>query len=107
MPREYPPAVLVHSENCEDVINLRRHGEILIPMATPDIARAHPNGRMHSCYHFTLQARGVVQTMTYPPHAYEPSTVSYPDAARPLCVICMSTHGTLDALILPPGARSR
>lgn len=77
MPREYPPAVLVHTDTCEDVINLRRRGEVLIPMATPDIARAYPNGRMHSCYHFTLQARGVVQTMTYPPHAYEPSSVIY------------------------------
>ncbi|MDT5032724.1 MAG: hypothetical protein QOC94_2895 [Actinoplanes sp.] len=107
MPREYPPAVLVHAESCEDVINLRRHREILIPMATPAIARAYPNGRMHSCYHFSLQARGVVQTLTYHPHAHEPSTVIYPDAARPLCTVCMGTHGTLDVLILPPGARSR
>ena len=105
--RDYPPAVLVHSEDCEDVISLRRHGEILIPMATADIARAYPNGRMHSCYHFSLQARGVVQTMTYPPHAYEPSSVVYPDADRPLCAVCMGTHGTLDVLILPPGARSQ
>jgi hypothetical protein len=107
MPREYPPAVLVHSESCEDVINLRRHGEILIPMATPEIAHAYPNGRMHSCYHFSLQARGVVQPMTYPPHAHEPSTVIYPDAARPLCTVCMGTHGTLDALVFPPRARRR
>jgi hypothetical protein len=104
MPREYPPAVLVHSENCEDVINLRLHGESLIPMATADIARAYPNGRMHNCYHFSLHARGVVQTMTYPPHAYEPSTVMYPDTARALCEVCMGTHGVLDALILPPEA---
>ncbi len=107
MPREYPPAVLVHAETCEDVLNLQRYGEILIPMATPEIARAYPNGRMHRCYHFTLQARAVVQTMTYPPHAYEPSTVVYPDAARALCVVCMGTHGGLDTLILPPGAQSR
>jgi hypothetical protein len=40
-------------------------------------------------------------------HADEPSTVTYPDAARPLCAVCMGTHGTLDALILPSGARSR
>jgi hypothetical protein len=74
MPREYPPAVLVHAENCEDVINLRRHGQILIPMATPDIARTYPNGRMHTCYHFSLQARGVVQTMTTrPPRWYLPT----------------------------------
>jgi hypothetical protein len=107
MPREYPPAVLVHAEDCEDVIGLRRAGEALIPMVTPEIARAYPNGRMHSCYHFTLQTRGVVQTMTYPPHAYDPSTVTHPDAARPMCTVCMGTHGTLDTLILPPGARSR
>lgn len=107
MPREYPPAVLVHSEDCDDVISLRRRGEILPPMVTPDIARTYPNGRMHNCYHFSVQARGVVQTMTYPPHEYEPSTVSYPDAARALCALCMGTHGTLDALILPPGARGQ
>jgi len=107
MPREYPPAVLVHADTCEDVLNLRRRGEVLIPMATPDIARAYPNGRMHSCYHFTLQARGVVQTMTYPPHAYEPSSVVYPDATRALCELCMGTHGALDTLTLPPGAQSR
>lgn len=107
MPREYPPAVLVHSDSCDDVIGLRRHGESLIPLPTPDIARTYPNGRMHSCYHFSLQARGVVQTMTYPPHAYEPSTVIYADASRALCEVCMGTHGTLDALVLPPGARDR
>ncbi len=49
MPREYPPAVLVHSDSCDDVISLRRHGESLIPLPTPDIARTYPNGRMHSC----------------------------------------------------------
>ena len=107
MPREYPPAVLVHAEHCEDVISLRRAGEMWIPTVTAEIARAYPNGRMHSCYHFTLQARGVVQTMTYPPHGYEPSTVTYPDAVRPLCQVCMGTHGALDVLILPPGARGR
>ncbi len=107
MSREFPPAVLVHAQDCQDVTSLLRHGEVLIPMATSDIARAYPNGRMHNCYHFTLQARGVVQTMTYTPHAYEPSTVTYPEAVRALCRVCMGTHGTLDALILPPGAQSQ
>ena len=74
--------MLAHAERCEGVLNLRRHGEVLISMATPDAALAHPIGRMHSYYHFTLQARGVVRTMTYPPHG-------------------------LDALDLPPGARGR
>jgi len=103
--REYPPAVLVHSESCPDVADLRAHGAALIPMVTPVIARAYPNGRMHSCYHFTLQARGVIETMQYPPHEYEESTVVYEDAPRPLCTVCMGTHGTLDRLILPPGVR--
>jgi hypothetical protein len=103
--REYPPAVLVHSESCPDVASLRAHGVALIPMVTPAIARAYPNGRMHSCYHFTLQARGVVETVQYPPHAYEESTVVYDDAPRPLCAVCMGTHGSLDRLILPPGVR--
>ena len=103
--REYPPAVLVHSESCADVTNLRARGEILPSMATQDIARAYPNGRMHNCYHFTLQARGVVQTMQYPPHPYEESSVAYADATMPLCSVCMGTHGSLDRLILPPGVR--
>lgn len=103
--REYPPAVLVHSEPCPDVATLRAHGAALIPMVTPAIARAYPNARMHSCYHFTLQARGVVETVQYPPHAYEESTVVYDDATRPLCAVCMGTHGALDRLVLPPGVR--
>jgi len=74
-------------------------------MATPNIARAYPNGRMHHCYHFTLQARGLVETLRYPPHPYEESTVVYDDATRPLCAVCRGTHGALDRLILPPGVQ--
>lgn len=103
--REYPPAVLVHSDSCPDVLSLQARGVVLIPMATPAIARAYPNGRMHSCFHFTLQARGVVETVHYQPHAYEESTVVYEDATMPLCTVCMGTHGALDRLILPPGVR--
>jgi hypothetical protein len=103
--RDYPPAVLVHSESCPDVATLRTSGVALIPMATPAIARAYPNGRMHNCYHFTLQARGVVETVHYPPHQYEQSTVVYDDATMPLCAVCMGTHGVLDRLSLPPGTR--
>lgn len=103
--RDYPPAVRVHSESCPDVASLRASGAVLIPMVTSAIARAYPNGRMHNCYHFTLQARGVVETAQYPPHEYEESTVVYEDAARPLCTVCKGTHGALDRLILPPGVR--
>lgn len=103
--REYPPAVLVHAESCPDVASLRASGAVLLLMVTPSIARAYPNGRMHSCFHFTLQARGVVESVQYPPHAYEASTVTYPDASMPLCTVCMGTHGVLDHLILPPGLR--
>ena len=107
MSREYPPAVLVHQENCSDVITARERGEVFIPMVTRDIAVAYPNGRMHSCYHFRLFATGVVQPMTYPPHEYKPSSVTYPDAVKALCEVCMGTHGTLDALSLPPGVHGR
>ena len=107
MGREYPPAVLVHQENCSDVMSARKAGEVFITMATRDIAKAYPNGRMHSCYHFGLFASGVVQPMSYPPHEYKPSTVTYPDAMRALCEVCMGTHGALDALILPPGVQGR
>lgn len=103
---EYPPAVLVHAESCPDVATLRRRGVTLIPMITPAIARTYPNGRMHNCFHFTLQNRGVVETVQYPPHPYEESTVVYDDATMPLCAVCMGTHGVLDRLILPPGVRS-
>ncbi len=103
--REYPPAVLVHSESCPDAATLRGHGVTLTPMITPAIARAYPNGRMHNCYHFTLQVRGVVETVNYPPHQYEESTVVYEDATMPLCAVCMGTHGVLDRLVLPPGVR--
>ena len=104
--REYPPAVLVHSESCPDVVTLRGSGVTLIPMITPAIAHAYPNGRMHNCYHFTLQSRGVVETVLYPHHPYEESTVVYDEATMPLCSVCMGTHGVLDRLILPPGVRS-
>lgn len=97
--RDYPPAVLVHVPACPDA------PRGLITQRTPEIARTHPNGRMHHCYHFSVQARGVVETMVYPPHAYEQSTVTYPDATRPMCAVCGGTHGTLDALTLPDGAR--
>jgi len=103
--REYPPAVLVHSESCPDVATPRTHVAALIAMETPAIARAYPNARMHSCYHFTLQARGVVESVQYPLHEYEESTVVYADAPRALCTVCMGTHGSLDRLILPPGVR--
>ncbi|GIE89408.1 hypothetical protein SAMN06264365_111161 [Actinoplanes regularis] len=103
--REYSPAVLVHSESCPDAISLRARGVGLIPMATPAIAQAYPNGRMHNCFHFTLQARGLVETVQYPPHAYEESSVIYPNASMPLCAVCMGTHSALDRLILPPGVR--
>ncbi|MFC3992295.1 hypothetical protein [Actinoplanes siamensis] len=75
-------------------------------MITPAIARTYPHGRMHNCFHFMLQNRGVVEVVQYPPHPYEESTVVYDDAAMPLCAVCMGTHGVLDHLILPPGVRS-
>ncbi len=105
--REYPPAVLVHQEKCADVITAQGRGEDFIPIETSQIARQYPNGRMHSCYHFSLFPRGVVQPMTYPPHEYKPSSVRYDDAARALCELCMGTHGTLDALELPPGVQGQ
>jgi hypothetical protein len=100
--REYPPAVVVHAPGCADI-----RGRILPTLPTPEIARHYPNGRMHSCYHFTLQPTGVVESIEYAPHAYEQSTVRYPDAPRPCCTVCGGTHGTLDALILPPGAETQ
>jgi hypothetical protein len=95
---EYPPAVLVHRPDCPDVAGL-----LLSRLPTAEIARQHPNGRMHGCYHFHQNSIGVVEVVQYPPHAYEPSTVVYPDAAlaRALCRLCGGTHGVLDQLILP------
>ena len=36
-----------------------------------------------------------------------PTRVTYPDATRPMCTVCMGTHGVLDTLILPPGVDPR
>jgi hypothetical protein len=103
--REYPLAVLVHSELCADVATLRQHGVTLIPMSTTAIAHTYPNGTMHNCYHVRLQTRGVVETVQCPPHQYEESTVARDDATMPLCAVCMGTHGVLDRLVMPPGIR--
>jgi hypothetical protein len=94
--REYPPAVLVHRPDCSDVAGL-----LLLRLPTAEIARQHPNGRMHDCYHFHQNSVGVVEVVQYPPHAYEPSTMVYADAVRALCGFCGGTHGVLDQLILP------
>lgn len=101
--REYPPAVQVHTQSCPDVISARDRGEVFMPMGTRDIATTYPNGRMHSCHHFSPFPQGVVQPMIYPPHAYEASSVIHSDATRALCSVCMGTHATIDALLLPPG----
>lgn len=98
--REYPPAVIVHRPDCPDI-----QGLLLPRLATTEVARRHPNGRQHHCYHFHQNSIGVVEQVEYPPHPYEESTVTYPDATRRLCGFCGGTHGVLDALALPPGAR--
>lgn len=99
--RDYPPAVLVHRPDCLDV-----RGRLLPQLPTPEIARLHPNGKPHNCYHFHQNSIGIVEPVEYPAHPYEESTVTYSDATRPLCGYCGGTHGVLDALELPPDART-
>ena len=98
--REYPPAVIVHRPDCQDL-----QGRQLPRLTTPEIARQHPNGKPHRCYHFHQNSVGVVEQVEYPPHSYEESSVMYADATKPLCGFCGSTHGVLDVLILPVNAR--
>ncbi|GIF01114.1 hypothetical protein [Paractinoplanes rishiriensis] len=97
--REYPPAVVVHRPDCAEL-----QGRLLSQLATAEIARQYPNGKPHHCYHMHHDAVGVVEPVEYPAHPYEESTVTYPDASRPMCRVCGGTHGVLDALVLPPGA---
>ena len=99
--REYPPAVLVHRPDCPDV-----SGRRLPRLPTTEIAWQYPNGRMHICYHFHQNSIGVLEVVQYPAHEYEPSTVIYADATQALCGYCGGTHGVLDQLILPAGARA-
>ncbi len=100
MARDYPPAVLVHRPDCADVA-----GRGLIPQPTRALAREHPNGRQHRCFHFHQNSVGVAEPVEYPAHEYRPGAVTQPDATRAGCSYCGSTHGVLDALILPAGAR--
>ena len=99
--RDYPPAVIVHRPDCPDA-----RGRLWPRLATADIARRYPNGKQHHCYHFHQNSIGVVEQVEYPPHTYEKSTVTYPDAARAMCGYCGGTHGVLDALQLSPDARA-
>lgn len=98
--REYPPAVIVHRPDCLDV-----RGRSLTQLTTAELARLHPNGRRHDCFQFHQNSIGVAEEVHYPPHGYEPSEQTYPDAVRACCRRCGSTHGAIDALVLPPGAR--
>jgi len=92
--REYPPAVLVHSEPCPDAATLRGHGVTLTPMITPAIARAYPNGRMHNCYHFTLQGRGVVESdQSGVPIAKIADQLGHTDPAITACLPGPRPHG--------------
>lgn len=99
--RDYPPAVIVHRPDCPDIVGRR-----LARQATAVIAHQHPNGKPHRCYHFHQNSVGVVEVVEYAAHAYEESTIDYPDATRRMCGFCGGTHGVLDALVLPPGART-
>jgi hypothetical protein len=107
MPREYPPAVLVHAESCEDMFNLRRQGGGKDPDGYPGPGprlsqRPEAHCNPSACRREESSRRWSTRRLRF-----EPSTVLYPDAARALAAVRMGTHGTLDILILPPGAQSR
>ncbi|MEU4244251.1 hypothetical protein [Actinoplanes sp. NPDC026619] len=99
--RDLPPAVIVHRPDCLDV-----HDRLLRQLPTAEIARLYPNGRRHDCFQFHQNSVGVVEEVHYLPHEYEESEETAPDAVRLLCRRCGGTHGVLDALVLPPGART-
>ncbi|GIM94403.1 hypothetical protein [Paractinoplanes toevensis] len=98
--REYPPAPIVHHPRCTHVRDRQ------FPLAaTLDIALEHPNGRRHDGFQPHQHSVGVVEQVQYLPHEYAESDQTFPDAVRPMCLHCGGTHGVLDALVLPPGAR--
>jgi hypothetical protein len=86
--RDYPPAPQIHRLDCASIT-----AGSLPELSTPEIARRYPNGKPHHCYDFHANASGAVEPVFYPQHDYEPSTIRYDDARRPLCRTCRGTHG--------------
>jgi hypothetical protein len=96
--RDYPPAVRVHGIDCPEI-----KGLLLPRLAMTEIVQQYPNGTPHLVCLSGGDRVGVIEAVKYPDHAYKESSVSPPDATRPLCDYCKGTHGVLDQLILPPG----
>jgi len=86
--RDYPPAPLIHRPDCAGITP----GAFAV-LATPEIARRFPHGKLHRCYDFHANAHGAVEPVVYPEHRYVPSTIKPEDARRFLCRSCRGTHG--------------
>jgi hypothetical protein len=97
---DYPPTVRVHGVTCEEIKD-RLPG--LTRLSRAQILQYYPNGQPDLACLSPGDTVGVIEVVEYPPHGYEASTVVYPNATKPLCAVCGGTHGTVDALILPPG----
>jgi len=97
---DYPPAVRVHGVSCPEIRD-RLPG--LTRLSRAQILRDYPNGQPDLACLSPGDTVAVIEVVEYPPHRYEASTVVYPNATRALCGVCGGTHGTVDALILPPG----
>lgn len=97
--RHYPPAVRVHGPSCPDI---PAH-VILSRLPAAQVAAQYPNGEPHLLCLSGGDRIARIEVVEYPPHGYEPSSVVYPDAVRPLCAYCKGTHGPAGGLILPPG----
>lgn len=105
MARDYPPGPRVHRVNCPGFLTTG-----LPVMSTADIARTHPNGTMHNCFHFKQNPEGVVEVVAYPEHKYLPRAGEpFPGATRAFCRVCGGTHGTEQIeggnLLMPDQAR--
>jgi hypothetical protein len=97
---DYPPAVRVHGVTCAEIKD-RVPG--LTRLSRAQILRDYPNGQPDLACLSPGDTVAVIEVVEYPPHRYEASTVVYPNATKALCRVCGGTHGTVDALILPPG----
>ena len=91
MAREYDPAVLVHRASCPDAPTQT----LQLPLRV--VGRDYPNGRLHNCVDQGTQAiHFVIEQLQYPPHDYEPSSLTECPPGEPpvraLCAACRGTH---------------
>jgi hypothetical protein len=95
MPRDYPPAVVIHSAGCREVAPVPIIGRQRPAAPLRQVAADYPNGIPHDCVNPHMPDVPAVATDPgWPAHEYASSgAYRQPDAARPLCDHCRGTHG--------------